>query len=489
MIKNKKVVVLPIICMAAAMLFSCGTSNSKEVETQTTTSALETESMPEIEAVDGGGKDFVILNRAVSESYNSHPIAEFSADEQNGEIINDAIYTRNLFLEEKYNIKIISDNISATGADMKSKVVKVCTSGDDIYSVIALALNESFSLASQGFLYDIKSIPHIDPSKPWWMDSAMKDSSVKSKNHYIVGDMNIGAFNTATCLFFNKKTILDFKLENPYTLVKENEWTMDKLSEMCKIYTDDINGDGVIDHNDRFGLSSSSYAWQVFFYGCGSIFVKKDSNDVPCFPAIDERTYNVILKIINLSSDPTCTINVTQVKSVPNIVQLQMDMFAENRCIFMINNMYGTIPLRSIETDYGILPNPKYDSNQDEYISSMHASNATAMCVPVTNDQTDLTGRILEDMAYQSYKLVRPAYYDITLKTKFALDNESQEMLDVIFGKLIIDPVLIMWTSGQGVDGVFRNALTNNDVNIISQIEANIDSYNATIKTAVENFN
>jgi len=62
-------------------------------------------------------------------------------------------------------------------------------------------------------------------------------------------------------------------------------------------------------------------------------------------------------------------------------------------------------------------------------------------------------------------------------------------MLDIIFGKLIIDPVLIMWTSGQGVDGVFRNALTNNDVNIISQIEANIDSYNATIKTAVENFN
>ncbi|MCL2518181.1 MAG: hypothetical protein FWF15_06415 [Oscillospiraceae bacterium] len=487
---NKKAAILLIACTAVNMLFSCGANTDiVEKETQAFTTASETESMPEIEALDGGGRDFVILNREVSESYNSHPIAEFAADEQNGEIINDAVYTRNLFLEEKYNIKIVSENSSATGADMKSKVIKACASGDDLYSVIALALNESFALASQGFLYDIKSIPHIDPSKPWWMESAMKESSVKGKNHYIVGDMNLGAFNTATCLFFNKKPITDLHLDNPYILVKENKWTMDKLSEMCKAYTTDINGDGVIDHNDRFGLSSSSYAWQVFFYGCGSIFVKKDAGDVPYFPAIDERTYNVIMKIINLSSDPTCTINVTQVKNVPSIVQLQMDMFAENRCIFMINNIYGTIPLRSVETEYGILPNPKYDSNQDDYISSMHASNATAMCVPITNDNTDLAGRILEDMAYQSYNLVRPAYYDITLKTKFALDNESQEMLDIIFNKLIIDPVLIMWTSGQGVDGLFRNALTNNDVNIISQIEANIDSYNATIKTAVENFN
>ena len=442
---------------------------------------------PDIEAADGGGADFVILNRAVSENYNAHPYAEFSSESETGDVIDDAIYRRNLFLEEKYNVKIISEAPTTDIANMGGMIKKAHDAGDDMYQLASLALSECFKLSFQGYLRELKSIPHIDIAKPWWMASMTQPSSIKGKNYFQTGEMNLGAFNTATCLFFNKQPIKDFSLEDPYALVKENKWTMDKLSEMCKAVTSDLDGDGAIDQNDRIGIATSSYAWQVFFYGGDGLFVKKDENDVPYFAPVDERTYNLITKLMDLVNNPTSSFNVTRVQGV-DIVQLQMNMFEENRALFMINNIYGTIPLRALETDCGILPVPKYDQNQKDYVSTMHGSNATAMCVPASNGNTDLAGRMLEDMAYQSYVSVRPAYYDVTLKIKFARDEQSPEMLDIIFDKLIIDPVLLIWEGGQGADGLLRDALTKNDTAVISKIEANIDAYNAKIGEAAEAF-
>jgi hypothetical protein len=55
------------------------------------------------------------------------------------------------------------------------------------------------------------------------------------------------------------------------------------------------------------------------------------------------------------------------------------------------------------------------------------------VCVPTLQEDAERTAVILEALAAESRYTVRPAYYDISLKTKHSRDDESQEMLDIIF--------------------------------------------------------
>ena len=47
-------------------------------------------------------------------------------------------------------------------------------------------------------------------------------------------------------LFFNKKLIEEYDLDDPYALVKSGEWTLDRLFSMSSEMLLDLNGDGEI---------------------------------------------------------------------------------------------------------------------------------------------------------------------------------------------------------------------------------------------------
>ena len=54
------------------------------------------------------------------------------------------------------------------------------------------------------------------------------------------------------------------------------------------------------------------------------------------------------------------------------------------------------------------------------------------LCVPMTTSDPERTGIVLEAMAAESMYTVTPAYYDVALKGKYARDEESLDMLDII---------------------------------------------------------
>lgn len=438
--------------------------------------------MPNIDSVDAGGRDFVILNRKTSANYNAHPYAEFSAESQTGDILNDAVYYRNLFIAEKYNVNIVSEEAD----DVKDIASKAFMAGEGSFDVISLPLRNAFSLAVSDYLYDINTIPYLDFDRPWWMSNIMNDTSIGHKNYFMSGDMNIGALNTVGVTYFNKKLIDNHNLENPYSLVNEGTWTIDKLAEMSRIVTEDLNGDGVYNQDDKFGLDCSSFAWQPFYYGTDNLMIKKDSNDIPYFDANNEKMYDSIVKIITLLNDKTATLNVNHLSGVGDLGLLTVNMFKTDRALFFIELIYGVPPLRDMDSDFGLIPMPKHDENQTTYTTYLHTSNASTIVVLKTNDELDLTGRILEDMAYQSYVNIRPTFYDIMLKTKFSRDNESVVMLDIIYENVKIDLALVMIDYGINIDGLLRDACTKNNTDIISILAANEEMYNTSIENAIE---
>ncbi len=120
------------------------------------------------------------------------------------------------------------------------------------------------------------------------------------------------------------------------------------------------------------------------------------------------------------------------------------DVFAEDRALFR-SAQAGTLAiLRDVEFDFGIIPYPKYDDTQTTYFT--RHEGCYPIMIPTTNAELETTGLILEAMAYDSHQSLIPVYYDTVLQSKYARDEESAEMLDIIFAGRIVDMGDIFFT-------------------------------------------
>ena len=144
-------------------------------------------------------------------------------------------------------------------------------------------------------------------------------------------------------------------------------------------------------------------------------------------------------------------------------------MFQSGLGLFMDQNFSGIQLLRDMDTDFGILPYPKYDEAQESYSARLEAAYKCCT-VPVTNNRLDLTGTMLEALYCAAYNDVIPAYYEITLKSKSVRDNDSEEMLDIISSNVRFDYGDTWWCDAIR-DGVFRGMFEENSRNFASAIK------------------
>ena len=119
--------------------------------------------------------------------------------------------------------------------------------------------------------------------------------------------------------------------------------------------------------------------------------------------------------------------------------------------------------MRGMETDFGIIPYPKYDENQSEYYNLISTILVPGVSVPVTNAEPEKAGLILEAMAYYSVDTLTAAYYDNALHTRYVRDEESGDMLDIIFSTRVYDLGFISNVGGLGqlIGNMFRAKKTN----------------------------
>lgn len=104
--------------------------------------------------------------------------------------------------------------------------------------------------------------------------------------------------------------------------------------------------------------------------------------------------------------------------------------FMSDHALFMVNSLVDASNLREMKGDFGIIPTPKYNEEQESYQNV--SPNPHAMLVPTTVQDIDFAGAAMEELAYQSHITLLPAYYENVLKGKATRDDESIEMLDLI---------------------------------------------------------
>jgi len=404
-------------------------SNDKNNTTENVTEAptedlYKTDYLPE---ENYGGCDFTILTFEDGGSGTNL----FIAEEQIGEVVHDALYKRNLTVEERFNIRI--KGIGLGWGETPKAVQKSVNAGDHSYDLLVLHTLEACApLLNNGLAYNWLKVPHVDLDKPWYEQSVRDLMEINGYLPYIVSDFNYGSYPYTFAMVFNKSFVQKYALENPYDLVRNGDWTLDKFGEMVKSISQDVNGDGMYDERDLYGLVTDDGIYPTNFTpAIGELFVRKTADNGLELSVYSEKHINLVNKLYDIYFVGNSTIVYKWDEPSPIPIE-------DNRSFIHTTTLSALPYMRSLDVEFGILPYPKYDKQQEKYLTSVDG-RGTVLALPVDTVDLEKAGMIVEALSAESRRYVVPAYYDIALKHKDIRDEESGEMLDIIFAGRIYD--------------------------------------------------
>ncbi len=442
-----------ILISAIALLIVGSASNwftASEDVSATTTAPLQTTANPSSDqpnlpapgSVDIAG-DFTFLV-AGNWAWN-----DYEAEENSENVVDIAIHRRNAGIAEKYGVNILSEDIVKYATSMGTgdgyrKLYTDYMAGDSNYDAAMVGTYDVATLAYNGYIQDLNDIEHLDLTKPYWDQKANKDLSMQGKMYYTTGDISLADNRATYTLFFSKEMINTYGMQDPYELVRNGDWTLETFGNMVKTIGSDDNMDGIYDKNDTFGLLTPTDTHLAILSAADERICTINEKGQLELTFYSERTVNLYDRWMEIVGDHAHTYNyqfnyMTGATGLQSSNEERISMFNTGKALFYSHTMFYMDSLRDLESDFGILPYPKLDAEQENYGNLVSAWHSQFLCVPVLNNDLARIGIVLEELAYQGKKLLTPAYYEKTLVGQYTRDEESAEMLDLIFANLVFD--------------------------------------------------
>ncbi len=476
-----------MLCAAAGCASDSGsdtpdTTGNADATADTTPAETETEKiLPDLPERDFEGYTFRGMTKGTASSHWSS--RDFYAEEITGEAINDAVYNRNATVGEKYNFKM--EELGAESGDPVSDARKAVQAGENAFDVI-LAGNSINPMITDGMLLDLNAMPYMDMTRPWYDQNANESLSIGHKLFVSCGELNIMDNDATWSILFNKAMAEDLGFDSFYDMVKAGTWTQDVLLSAMEAASIDLNGDGQRDAADQWGNVGEGFDVMGYMIGAGARCFTKDADDMPVFDALSERYVDAYAKASAINDNTDICLTITKAGGNWDVLD---NVFTEGRCLFSYVGLNRVTLFRDMEADFGILPTPKFDEAQEEYHNVVSTWGANFFAVPKTTEDMERTGIILEALSAESLYTLTPAYYDVTLKTKAARDEESSAMLDIIFASRVFE--LGNFYGWGGIFDLPGSQSAAGKTDIVSAVEGKMKTVNAamekTINAVLEN--
>ena len=473
-------------------LTGCGNSTPAETQPEIVeTEPAETEprlldDLPD--GIDLGGKSINVLSGA-------HPTVcedEICVDEMTGDVINDAVYKRNLAVENRLNVKITDFVIREGGEsntpdmDGSNALTTMVTAGDTTYN---LYTSNSYTTAALGYnhmLHNLREVDNLDLTKPYWAQYINETAAVNGQQYLCTGPMSLGFFRFNTAMVFNKRLFTDNSIDYPYQTVLDGKWTLDTVGTIAEQIYADTNGDGVLEVGvDTLGYATRAYPdsgnIDGFWGSCNLRTIAKDENDFYVYDVNVEHFVEVVdglLAMLNREGSEGMAANDSAFQTA----------FRDGKQGLMniTLNWLESGWAREMDDEYGIVPNPKLNEAQENYYT-LAQDQFLVYAIPLTVAETELPdmGIFLEAFAAESYATVKPAYYEIALTAKYVNDAESAAMLDIITENVYVDPAILYLTimnfnvmTLRDILGGGQNTAASRIASMQKQFQTNLDKLN-----------
>lgn len=481
----KLTALLLCVFIIASVFASCAQKAGDEPKSTVATDASTTAETniydPGLPDFNFEGSAFTILTKAVA-TYNEWGEVSVWTEAENGDAVNDAIFRRNSYIEEIYNIDIVEYQSGTVTGD----ITKSVAAADNAYDVVMPSFGDCGSLAASGNFLDLFDLEYTDFSRAWWDQRSVDDLTIAKKLFFVSSDISNLNNDATWCTMFNKEMIADYTLTSPYDLVGQNKWTYENFYNMYYNVSTDINGNGKFDADDIYVNLTQNENYNAMYIGSGERLIEKDANDIPVISlGTDERSVSVLEIMVSIMTDEQFSLNYHTKASSLGYHLWTTQMFEESRGLFWITNLQIVIRLRNLETAMGIVPVPKFSEDQAVY-SNVVWTVGSYVAVPKTISDLQRVSVILEAMAAKSMQLLRPAYYNIALNGKYLRDEESIEMLDIVIAERVYDLGLAYGFGG--ITEIVQSLVSKGNTGLMSAMDSKSKSIQSAIDKVVAKF-
>lgn len=401
------------------------TTNTVQNETDTETETEMRDNVPDGVRFDGAS--FVLLS---PDEYGGQCLT----DEQTGDVLNDAIYTMMITVEERLGVRITEELTKFW--EMQNHVEKLITAGDTSYSAVEMMDRFGFPLVQKNCFLPISKVPYIDLTRDYWGSGLRDDLQINGESYFAVGSFNLKAFTNTACTLINRTLGESNGVEITEEVIDSGAWTYDMLYALAENISTDANGDGVMDEKDIYGLghydlrSAGAIAW----ISAGFRTLDNDSDGKLAVNVYGSERFVDILTMVQdrLFYGDACYKVDTGASTWST-----MDIFKDGREWAMLCVFNGIVVMRDMEDDFTVVPVPKYEESAPEYRSRTYDSYFTL--IPTTALDTGMIGAVLEAMSCTAYRKVIPAYIQTTLKGKASRDLMAAKYIQLAFDTRHID--------------------------------------------------
>ena len=448
----------------------------------------ETEA-PEQTIEDILGFEIPALNRQFNVLHQTQAsvVTDIIADSFDGDEVTVAIYERNLATEEafKTTMNYVGSFSNWSGRSTDKKFLEAAVqAGTNDYDMVVGSSVAMATMMYSGLFHNLCDVEAIDFDHSWWMADTVETYGIGGDHVYgAMGDITFSYYSNLGLIAANMTLVNNFGVEathgNLYDLVYNGKWTLDKMLEIGAAYGED-NGDGIMTlGDDVFGLGTSGVPSRLFLFSLGhELITLNDTADGVVIPeAVDERTIASYEKLYaafpkgGTGSSPNYVYDA-------NIAPLNV-AFSEDKLLMYTSyfSYLGTEEVRNMVSEYMIMPMPKYDEMQEDYVTPF-ATGVSMVLIPVTAVEAEESAMVMEYMGYQGQQDITPVYIEQTLKLKYASDPQVMDMVQYIIDRSAFTLTqALIWNCESGY---FRNVYCFGDLNCVGS--PNIASYYKTYR-------
>ena len=363
---------LLLAAMLTASLAACGSTSAPTADTTAPASSDAVTEPAETELTRANTPDTVpegldfkgaTLHALIRDSSDNNTIfqQEFYAPEVTGDVLNDAVYARNLYATQRLNVRFeqtLTPGAWGNRNDFMGIVSSSAMAGDGSIDFVPWYAFCQPSLAAKQVYIDLlgKDVKYLDFDQPWWYQNVIRNATVNGKLYLCSGEYGLTSIAMMASIAFNIDLRDDYLPGTDfYAMVREGKWTFDAMLSNAKKVYKDVNGNGVGDLGDIFGFNGGRA--DQFIHGA-QVPISVETNGVRKLALNNERMIKLVDTFQAYYSDPS-------------YIGKSGAKFEEGSILFSNTYIRDVAKLREMEDDYGVLPIPKLDEAQDGYFTTL----------------------------------------------------------------------------------------------------------------------
>ena len=404
--------------------------------------------------------------------------------------LDEAIAMRNAAVSDTLNVEVVFDLIPSPDhntyiTELNSRISSDVDSDLHYYDI---GSNFSYYCASEAIrgytanMLDEAWFPYFNFSLPCWNQAIVEDTTFNNQLFYVAGDINLSMFDAAMVIWHNK-TLYDAKREptdpeNIQDIALGGAWTYDLLYRWASVFYEDSNLVDGRQPDDTYGLC---------------MYVNNPYDPCP----VDALPYAWDLNFVITENDGTHTFDLEnnekaeaallKFQTLYNAVGTQRDEyecskttqhFAAGKYIFFTDRIFWNVDnnmaIREMEDTYGLLPLPKYNTEQENYGTTSQDYYNLLMVIDHSKSSTltkgDAISAYLQLSCEESYTGVRGYYFNRIIKPKFFGTDDSEgtvtksiALFDIIIDNIEFDYCTIYSPQLNNVNHLWRAACYGNE--------------------------